>query len=178
MVDGGWPWLAVAGAGALHGLHPATGWALLACTAAPRRALVPLALGHVGVVAGTAVAVRLAGPATLAIWPWACAALLAVALCGRQHRAGVAVWSGLVTALHGSGMMLVPALVPLCLGSAPARALTASGSIATALAACAVHLAAMLATTAVMACLAQRTRRWWISILGRYEYRARPCLRR
>ncbi len=54
-----WPWLAVAGAGALHGLNPCTGWALAAaCGRRDRRlawrALLPLALGHaasVGLVA-------------------------------------------------------------------------------------------------------------------------------
>lgn len=52
---------------------------------------------------------------------------------------------------HGSGLMLVPALVPLCLSASPAREITASGSLLAALAAVAVHLAAMLAVTALLA---------------------------
>jgi hypothetical protein len=48
-----WPWLAVAGAGALHGLNPAAGWAFAAaCGMRSRdrtqslRALLPMAVGH------------------------------------------------------------------------------------------------------------------------------------
>jgi hypothetical protein len=52
---------------------------------------------------------------------------------------------------HGAGMMLVPALVPLCLSSGPAREITASGSLALALAAVGLHTAAMLATTSLIA---------------------------
>jgi len=44
-----WPWLAIAAAGALHGLNPLTGWAFGACAApgtpAQRRVLVPVAAG-------------------------------------------------------------------------------------------------------------------------------------
>lgn len=178
MAIDGWPWLAVAGAGALHGLNPATGWAWLACTAQPHRALGPLALGHGAVVVGTAVSVSLVGPASLAIWPWACAALLTLALWRRRPRTGIALWSGLMAALQGSSMMLVPALVPLCLGNAPGRALTAAGSMGVAVAACAVHLAAMLTTTAALACLAQPLRKRCISILSGHEYRAHPSPRR
>jgi hypothetical protein len=47
--------------------------------------------------------------------------------------------------------MLVPALVPLCLTNDPARAITASGSMALALAAVAVHTAAMLLATGLIA---------------------------
>jgi hypothetical protein len=53
-------------------------------------------------------------------------------------------------------MMLVPALVPLCMSGSPAREITASGSMALALAAVALHMAAVLATTAAMAALARR----------------------
>ena len=59
-----WPWLLVAGAGALHGLHPASGWPLASACAwrgrdwrGAARAMVPLAAGHVGAVALFAAAV-------------------------------------------------------------------------------------------------------------------------
>jgi hypothetical protein len=52
---------------------------------------------------------------------------------------------------HGAGMMLVPALIPLCVGDAPARAITASGSLALALAAVAVHAMSMLVVTGAIA---------------------------
>ena len=48
-------------------------------------------------------------------------------------------------------LMLVPALMPLCLADNPARAITASGSLLLALAAVAVHTAAMLVTTGAVA---------------------------
>ena len=47
--------------------------------------------------------------------------------------------------------MLVPALLPICTGGAPARQITASGSLLLALAAVAVHGAAMLAVTGAVA---------------------------
>ena len=53
LLDAWWPWLAVAGLGALHGLNPATGWLFAAARAARsgdardvRRALLPIAFGH------------------------------------------------------------------------------------------------------------------------------------
>ena len=47
--------------------------------------------------------------------------------------------------------MLVPALIPLCLGDGPAREITASNSLTLALAAVGVHMAAMLAVTGTIA---------------------------
>ncbi|HEX7952581.1 MAG TPA: hypothetical protein VF523_05850, partial [Burkholderiales bacterium] len=57
-----WPWLALAGVGALHGLNPANGWMFAAAcgvrsrdTAQARRALLPIGIGHVvsiAIVAG------------------------------------------------------------------------------------------------------------------------------
>jgi hypothetical protein len=61
-----WPWLAVAGLGALHGLNPATGWALAAARgirshdgALALRALAPIAAGHAASVVLVAAAVAL-----------------------------------------------------------------------------------------------------------------------
>ena len=58
--------------------------------------------------------------------------------------AGIALWSFLMTTAHGAGLMLVPALVPLCASDGPVREISASGSLVMALAAVAVHTAAML----------------------------------
>jgi hypothetical protein len=52
---------------------------------------------------------------------------------------------------HGAGLMVVPVLMPLCIGNAPAREITASGSLTLALAAVGIHTAAMLAVTGVIA---------------------------
>jgi hypothetical protein len=56
----------------------------------------------------------------------------------------------MMSTAHGAGLMLVPALIPLCMGDASAREITASGSLTLALAAVGVHTAAMLAVTGVI----------------------------
>jgi hypothetical protein len=61
--------------------------------------------------------------------------------------AALALWSFMMSTAHGAGLMLVPALMPLCLGDASTRQITASGSLLLALAAVGVHSAAMLAVT-------------------------------
>ena len=165
-----WPWLLVAGMGALHGLHPATGWLpAAACGVRSRdrartlRALVPLGVGHaasVALVAG-AVALGLAmdramlealagglliAAASLHLWRRAAPRLRAPA-----GGAALALWSFMMATAHGAGLMLVPALMPLCLGDASARQISASGSLLLALAAVAVHSAAMLVVTGAVA---------------------------
>ncbi|RZJ03769.1 MAG: hypothetical protein EOP39_21305 [Rubrivivax sp.] len=161
-----WPWLAVAGAGALHGLNPCSGWvAAAACGSRTRssgavlRSLGPLALGHaasVGVVAA-AVAWGLSMDALPPLAGVGLAGLLLWLVGGRRRRGtGLALSSFITTTLQGSGLMLVPALVPLCLSASPAREITASGSLVLALAAVALHMAAMLAVTGLLACAAQR----------------------
>lgn len=166
-----WPWFVLAGAGALHGLNPATGWGLAACSRDARGALLPIALGHAAAVGGVAVLVALGlstdGGQLL------CGALLLLALLARRAKAGLALWSCLVASAQGSGLMLVPALVPLCLSASPAREITASGSLVLALAAVAVHLAAMMAVTAVLALGGRAAWRKWISILGTHDSRPR-----
>lgn len=168
-----WPWLALASAGALHGLNPATGWGLAACAGDARRALLPIALGHAAAVGGVALLVALGLSTGGGPLQWLCALLLLMALALRRAKAGLALWSCLVASAHGSGLMLVPALVPLCLSASPAREITASGSLLLALAAVVVHMAAMLAVTAALglggAKCGARARRWWISILETHE---------
>lgn len=165
-----WPWLAVAGLGALHGLNPATGWMWAAAwglrshdRAHALRALAPIALGHVAsivLVAGTvALGLSMDGTRLQAFAVGLLALAAAVHLRARATRraraaaghAGLALWSFIVSTAHGAGMMLVPALIPLCLGSGPVREITASGSLLLALAAVAVHMAAMLTVCGVMA---------------------------
>ncbi len=165
-----WPWLAVAGLGALHGLNPATGWMLAAaCGVRSRdrgqalRALVPIGVGHVSSVAlvGAAVMSGLSlDPVLLQIVAGGLFALFAIVhLSGRAPRlarapaghAGLALWSFMMSTAHGAGLMLVPALIPLCMGDASARQIGAAGSLAVALAAVGVHTAAMLAATGLMA---------------------------
>jgi hypothetical protein len=161
-MDSAWPWLAIAGLGALHGLNPACGWPLAAAcawrgggAAAALRALGPLAIGHLLSVAlvAAAVAAGLGLPRHL-LPGLAGALLLAVAAlhwAGRRigaapaGRLALGLWSFIVSSAQGAGLMLVPALAPLCLRDAPGREITASGSLLLALAAVGVHMAAMLA---------------------------------
>lgn len=148
MIDAFWPWLAVAAAGALHGLNPAAGWAFGACSRQPwnlAHALVPIAAGHIA----SLIAVAAAVPAALELGvqfdpllPQGLAAgllLLLVlryvvsrALGGTPAAAGrtwLALWSFIVGTAYGTGWMLVPALAGLCSGSVPAQEITASGSL-------------------------------------------------
>ena len=174
-MTGAWPWLAVAGVGALHGLNPATGWAFVAAwgvrtgaRACAWRALAPIALGHAAAI-GLIVALATLGLlAERGLLPWLAGggAVFAAAVHVSRHlpqrmrhtagRAGLALWSAAIGMAHGAGMMLVPALIPLCLSGSPAREITASGSVVLALAAVALHMAAMLAVTAAMASVACR----------------------
>jgi hypothetical protein len=180
------PWLAVAGLGALHGLNPATGWLLAAAWGVrshdrtrARRAWMPIALGHLASVALVAAAVAsmpaLGDVLLPALQAVAVLLLLAVVLAhvrGRRQgasrraaasagTAGLGLWSFVMSTAHGSGLMLVPALVPLCLSDTPAREITASGSIVLALAAVGVHMATMLAVTAALASGACGAAQWW-----------------
>jgi hypothetical protein len=165
-----WPWLVIAAVGGLHGLNPATGWMLAAGwgvrshdRSLALRALVPIAVGHaasVGLVAG-AVAYGLSMDRTLL--QASAGGLLAVAafahLWGRVPKAlhapaghaGLALWSFMMSTAHGAGLMLVPALIPLCIGDATGRKVSGSGSLLLALAAVGVHTAAMLVITGLVA---------------------------
>jgi hypothetical protein len=165
-----WPWLAIAGLGTLHGLNPANGWMFAAAwgvhagdRAQARRALLPIAIGHAASIAVVACALAqgmsmdrtlvqdltgalLVGAASYRLLRGRCTTLSTQA-----GHAGIALWSFLMATAHGAGLMLVPALVPLCLADNPAREITASGSLVLALAAVGVHTAAMLVTTGVLA---------------------------
>lgn len=165
-----WPWLAVAGVGALHGLNPANGWACAAVwglrshdRAQALRALWPVAVGHavsISLVAGAVVwglavdrfALQMLAGGLLA-------ACVVLHLWGRAPRAartpaghaGLALWSFMMAGAQGAGLMLVPALVPLCAGDASLAGMDGVGPLAVAFAALVVHTAAMLAVTGLVA---------------------------
>ncbi|ALN63925.1 putative membrane protein [Lysobacter antibioticus] len=170
-----WPWMVVAGLGALHGLSPATGWMFAAACgvrdkAQVWRALLPIAIGHVLSIAIVAYAfaqglqmdrVQVQGVAgallmCVASYRWLRGARPPAPQSANAGSAGIALWSFLMATVHGSGLMLVPALAPMCLSGSPAREITASGSMILALAAVAVHMAATLATTGVIAAAVSR----------------------
>jgi hypothetical protein len=177
-----WPWLTIAGLGALHGLSPANGWMFAAAWGAraplgareaqARRALLPIAAGHAASIAVVACAVAQGLAMDRALVRDLAGVLLVGAASYRLLRgvrggarrtprcipsstqaghAGIALWSFLMATAHGAGLMLVPALVPLCLADNPAREITASGSMVLALAAVAVHTGALLVTTGLIA---------------------------
>jgi hypothetical protein len=165
-----WPWLAVAGVGALHGLNPATGWMWAAAwgvhshdRAKALRALLPIAIGHAASVALVAAAVAFGLSMDRVALQLAAGGLVVVFavlhLSGRTPKAarapaghaGLALWSFMMATAHGAGLMLVPALIPLCMGDTSAREISASGSLMLAFAAVGVHTAAMLAVTGLVA---------------------------
>ncbi|WP_454828897.1 hypothetical protein [Pseudoxanthomonas wuyuanensis] len=167
-----WPWLVVAGLGAVHGLSPANGWMFAAARGVQARdrmqawrALLPIAIGHTASIAVVAYAFSLGMSMDRSrVYGVAGALLIGVAayrwLAGTRQRlpagrraghAGIALWSFLMATAHGAGLMLVPALVPLCISAGPAREITASGSLLLALAAVGVHMAAMLVMTGIIA---------------------------
>jgi len=169
-----WPWFAVAALGALHGLNPGMGWLFAVALGLHRQrrsvvyvSLLPIAAGHAlsivtvaGLLAATdyLVTPRVAGIGTgllligWALYHWGF---------GHRHRVrfglqvgflGLAAWSFLMATAHGAGLMLWPALMPLC-GSQSIASLAGEGSWGAALAAVGLHSAAMLATIAVVAAL-------------------------
>jgi hypothetical protein len=166
------PWLAVAGAGILHGLSPSNGWLLAAACGVhardesqARRALAPIALGQVASMGMLAfafslgisldralmrdLAVTLLVAASLGWWLRRAQAPLRIGTPVRQ--AGIALWSFLAASAQGAGLMLIPALVPLCAGGAPTRDTALSGSLALAVTTVALHTAAMVLTTGLVA---------------------------
>ena len=132
-----WPWAALAGLGAFHGLNPAMGWLFAVALGLHRKnrtvvlaSLVPLTVGHLAsaglvalafVVLGLAVDPRLVRNAAGGLLiGWA----IYHYVYGHRHRvrvglttgmAGLALWSFMMATAHGAGLMLVPVLMPLCL---------------------------------------------------------------
>ena len=187
-----WPWLALAGLGAFHGLNPAMGWLFAVALGLHRRsrtvvleALIPIAIGHAIAVLAVALAVVLLGTVVdqralrivggVLLIGWAAYHTLY----GSRHRVrfgmqvsmlGLGAWSFLMASAHGAGLMLVPVLIPLCLAASPAQELSAAGSIPITLAAVGVHTLAMLATTGVIAVVVYEwvgvafLRRGWINL--------------
>jgi hypothetical protein len=164
--------MAVAGLGALHGLNPTNGWMLAAAWGVragdgsqARRALLPIGIGHVASVAIVACAFAQGLSMDRALVQGLAGALLIGAALIHLLRgagthgpigkhaghAGVALWSFLMATAHGAGLMMIPALVPLCMAGNPAREISSSGSLVLALAAVVVHMVAMLVTTGVVA---------------------------
>jgi hypothetical protein len=186
------PWLALAGLGAFHGLNPAMGWLLavaLGMHRASRRAvwlsLVPIALGHatsIIVVLAVVLALgriverdRIEVVAGAVLLSWAAYH----AIYGHRSRVrvgmltgmlGLGLWSFAMASAHGAGLMLTPVVIPMCIGESPARDLISGEAVASAFAAVAVHMAAMVAAIAVAAAVVYERvgvaflRRGWVNL--------------
>ncbi|MGI9419329.1 MAG: hypothetical protein ACR2RA_15995 [Geminicoccaceae bacterium] len=187
-----WPWLTLIGLGMFHGANPAMGWLFAVALGLHRgsrreviAALPPIAIGHflstvivaglivvLGVVVDHVLIQRLAG---LLLIGWG----VYHQVYGHRHRvrvgmttgfAGLVFWSFLMATAHGAGMMLVPALIPLCLSGTPGADLLEGGSLVTAALAISLHALAMLAVTAVIAIVVYEwvgvafLRRGWINL--------------
>lgn len=195
-----WPWLVVAGVGALHGLNPANGWACAAAwglrsrdRAQALRALWPIAVGHaasIALVAGVVlwglamdrfVLQVLAGSlllACLVLHLWGRAPRAARAPAGH---AGLALWSFMMASAQGAGLMLVPALVPLCAGQASLAGMDGLGPLALAFAALVLHTAAMLAVTGLVAsgvCRGVKAAAPWLGRLRDLTEQAKQAVKR
>ena len=187
-----WPWLVVGGLGAFHGINPATGWLFAVALGLHRKSravvfwsLVPIAIGHtlsILIVAGAFVVagilcderlVQLGAGLLLIGW-----AVYHQLYAHRHHvrvgmgagQLGLVLWSFLMATAHGAGLMLLPALMPLCLSSSPVAEITASGSTPVVLAAVSLHMLTMLGLTGLVAVLVYDwigldiLRRAWINV--------------
>jgi len=164
--------LALVGLGFFHGLNPAMGWLFSVALGLHRHSLrvvvmswAPIALGHAASVAVVLFAILAFGFAfdRETVRRGAGVVLIAWALWhgfrGHSQRlrvgmqtglAGLALWSFLMASAHGAGLMAVPALAPLCLSGSPNALSALGGTVPVAIAALAVHTAAMLATMAAI----------------------------
>jgi hypothetical protein len=193
-------WAAIIGSGVFHGVNPAMGWLFATALGLQRgsrgalfAALPPLALGHMAsvfVVTSSALAFEALAKAAhlqLALGVLLIAWGIYHHLYGHRHRlpvgmttgfVGLACWSAATATLHGAGLMLIPALVPLCAAGGQGALAGAVGTVGTvgmigtmgpAVAATLVHTAAASATSAALAFAAYEyvglgiLRRGWIN---------------
>jgi len=187
-----WLLLAIAGLGLFHGINPAMGWLFAVALGLNRGSerivwlsLLPIGLGHALAIALVLLLVLALGlvldPGLLR--PLAAATLFGWAawhaLYGRRHKVrfgmqvglgGLFLWSFLMANAHGAGLMLIPAVIPLCLAASPTHALTVDASLPVALAALGVHTAAMLVTIGIVSIVVYKwvgvafLRRGWINL--------------
>jgi len=172
-----WPWLALVGLGAFHGINPAMGWLFAVALGMQRKSraavlgsLLPIAAGHalsvVLIIAAIGALGTLLDPVALKIGA-------AVTLIGfglyrllARHRARIGMqvgpadlvlWSFLMATAHGAGLMLLPVLLGMPMGiphhdhTHMLVAAAVGSSAVTALAAVAVHTAAVLAVAGAVA---------------------------
>jgi hypothetical protein len=176
-VTSAWPWWALAGLGAFHGLNPAMGWLFAVALGLQRRSraavlwsLLPIAAGHALSVVLVVVAVGVLRVFVDFKWLQTAAALTLIAFglyrLLARHRARIgmqvrgvdlAVWSFLMATAHGAGLMLLPVLLKMPIGVADhshahlASEIEIGMSATTGLAAVAIHTVAMLVMAGAIA---------------------------
>lgn len=178
MTQATWPWMALAGLGAFHGLNPAMGWLFAVAIGLQResrgavlQALLPIAAGHalsVALVIGVIGVMRTFLDLTI-LEIGAAAALIGFGLyrlfARHRGRVGMQVtgaqlllWSFLMATAHGAGLMLIPVLLGMPAGEAHAEHVQHMASLppldasaAAGLAALGVHTLAMLAAAGAAA---------------------------
>jgi len=175
-VTAAWPWLALAGLGAFHGINPAMGWLFAVALGLQRKSraavlwsLLPIAVGHALSVALVVAAVgALRAFVDFAVLQ-VCAAMTLIAfglyrlLARHRARVGMQVgaadlilWSFLMATAHGAGLMLLPVLLGMPIGIAHnhthlAVAAAVGSSAVTGFAAVALHTATMLVVAGAIA---------------------------
>lgn len=174
-------WAAVVGSGVFHGANPAMGWLFATALGLQRGSRTALLMALPAIALGHAASILLftSSAAVLGAWlpagglRWMLGALLIGVAAwqqayGHRHRvrvgmtagfAGLAAWSALMATLHGAGLMLMPAMLPLCGAAGAANTLWVSLQFT------ALHTLTTLATTAAIA-------------LAVYEYVGLGLLRR
>ena len=170
-----WPWLTLAGLGMYHGVNPAMGWLSAAALSLHRRrrsvvvqSLVPIAIGHLlstaaavemvlvlGVIIDRRPLLMVAGGGLILWAPYHLAyGSRHLRFIGMQAGlAGLVVWSFLMASAHGAGLMLVPAVFPLCFSGGEVSGVTVAHAIITPLAAVGVHTAVMVTVSGTIAIL-------------------------
>jgi hypothetical protein len=186
----GWDVAALVGLGAFHGLNPAMGWlfaAALGLQAQSRRvltaALGPIAVGHAASMGLTVLVVEelrvLASDTAIRIG--GAAALVAFAgwqivrnhrhprwVGMRLRRRELALWSFLMSSAHGAGLMLIPVVMGIRVGSHDGMLMP--GSLAPVAGAVAIHTAAMVAVAGAIALVVYEflgvgiLRRGWLNL--------------
>lgn len=173
-------WAAVVGSGVFHGVNPAMGWLFATALGLQRgsraallMALPPLALGHAASILLFTSSTALLGaslprmPLHLLLGALLIGWAVYQHVYGHRHRvrigmtasfAGLAAWSAAMATLHGAGLMLMPAMLPLCGGGA-------SNVLSTSLQFTALHTATTFVTSGLIA-------------LAAYEYVGLGLLRR
>ena len=180
-MNGFWPWAALAGLGAFHGVNPAMGWLFAVALGlqardgtAVIRALAPIALGHAAAIGVVIAAVEVLwfafDPAPLELLAAVCLIGFGIFRLARGYRhrfrvgmvAGfrdLVLWSFLMATAHGAGLMVAPLLIAIPVHASPVSlththgaAMAAFGSsVGIGLLAVLVHTAAMLVVTGLVA---------------------------